>query len=245
MRTLEAVAISKTIIDNVDENRKELSKEMSKNGFVSVDGIIRQYNPVSYDFVDVTNDVLMQHINSCIKNRWSFISDNQIINALKEELPQLTAVEVDNFKAYMEQYQMEINTDILEDGLKEVLQEYEQYNGLEVKIKNGRDVTNQLIIMKQNHIFANLQSRYLFKYKDGKFQIYNLNDLMGLFNTYLANEDVRIKPSDVQRNRKTYLESLTDIQYIMKEYRKNETREDTLKAYAEDYKKVLKLLKEY
>ena len=245
MRTLEAIAISKTIVDNVDENRKELSKEMSKNGFVSVDGIIRQYNPISYDFVNVTDDVLNTHINNCIKNRWTFLSDNQIINALKEELPQLTAAEVKNFKAYMEQYQVEINTDILEAGLKEVLQEYEQYNSLEVKIKDGRDVTNQLIIMKQNRIFANLQSRYLFKYKDGKFQIYNLNDLMGLFNTYLADEDIRIKPSDVQRNRRTYLESLTDVQYIMKEYRKNETRENTLKEYAEDYKKVLKLLKEY
>ena len=68
---------------------------------------------------------------------------------------------------------------------------------------------------------------------------------MGLFNTYLADEDIRIKPSDVQRNRRTYLESLTDIQYIMKEYRKNETREDTLKNYADDYKKILKLIKEY
>ena len=99
--------------------------------------------------------------------------------------------------------------------------------------------------MKQNHIFVDLHSRYLWKYKDGQFQIYKLNDLMGLFNSYLANEDVRIRPSDVQRNRKTYLESLTDIKHIIYESRKKQKREDTLKAYADDYKKVLKLLKEY
>ena len=245
MRTLEAVAISKTIVDNVDEYKQELSKEMSKNGFVCVDGIISQYNPVSYDFVNVKDDVFKPFIDSCIKNKWSFLSDDNIISYLKESLPQLTAVEVMHFKEYVTQYQTEINTTILEDGLKEALKEYDQYSKLDVKIKDGRDIANQLIIMKQNHIFVNLHSRYLFKYKDGKFQIYNLNDLMGLFNTYLADEDIRIKPSDVQRNRRTYLESLTDIQYIMKEYRKNETREDTLKNYADDYKKILKLIKEY
>lgn len=245
MRTLEAISISKTIVDKVDENKQELTTEMSKNGFVSVDGIIQQYNPVSHNFVDVTDDVLLQHINSCIKNRWSFLSDNQIISHLQESLPQLSAEEIMHFNKYMTQYQVEINTDLLEDGLKEILPEYDQYNNIEVKIKDGRDVTNQLIIMKQNHIFVDLHSRYLWKYKDGQFQIYKLNDLMGLFNSYLANEDVRIRPSDVQRNRKTYLESLTDIKHIIYESRKKQKREDTLKAYADDYKKVLKLLKEY
>ena len=245
MRTLEAITISKTIVDNVDVHKQELTTEMSKNGFVSVDGTIKQYNPVSYNFVDVTDDVLKSHFSSCIKNRWSFLSDEQIKLHLQESLPQLSAEEIMHFNKYMTQYQVEINTSILEDGLKEVLQEYDPYNNLEVKIKDGRDVTNQLIIMKQNHIFVDLYSRYFWKYKDGQFEIYNLNDLMGLFNSYLANEDVRIRPSDVQRNRKTYLESLTNIRHIINEYRKNETREDTLKAYADDYKKVLKLLKEY
>ena len=245
MRTLEAVAISKTIVDNVDEYKQELSKEMSKNGFVCVDGIISQYNPVSYDFVNVKDDVFKPFIYSCIKNKWAFLTDDNIISYLKESLPQLTAVEVLHFKEYITQYQVEINTTILEDGLKEALKEYDQYSKLDVKIKDGRDVASQLIIMKQNHIFANLQSRYLFKYKDGDFQIYNLNDLMGLFNSYLANKDIRIKPSDLQRNRKTYLESLTDIRYIMVEVKKNQLREDTLERYADDYKKILKLIKGY
>ena len=135
MRTLEAISISKTIVDKVDENKQELTTEMSKNGFVSVDGIIQQYNPVSHNFVDVTDDVLLQHINSCIKNRWSFLSDNQIKLHLQESLPQLSAEEIMHFNKYMTQYQVEINTDLLEDGLKEILPEYDQYNNIEVKIR--------------------------------------------------------------------------------------------------------------
>ena len=245
MRTLEAIAISKTIIDNVDEYKQELSKEMSKNGFVCVDGIISQYNPVSYDFVNVNDDVFKPFVDSCIKNKWAFLSNEKIISYLKESLPQLTEIEVMHFKEYITQYQTEIDTEFIKNGLNEALQEYSTFDKLEVTIKNGRDLTNQLIIMKQNRIFANTQSRYLFKYKDGDFQIYNLNDLMGLFNSYLANKDIRIKPSDLQRNRKTYLESLTDIRYIMVEVKKNQLREDTLERYADDYKKILKLIKGY
>lgn len=245
MKTLEAITISKKIVDNVNKNKSQLIEDMTKNGFVSVDNTIKQYNPRTYDFNNASYDDLKEHINSCIKNKWGIVEVNQIISELEQELPQLTEREIKNFKSYIEQYQMEINTELIETRLKEVLNEYNPIKDIKVTINNGRDIANQLIIMKQNNIFTDTKTRYLYKYKDGDFQIYKLNDLMGLFNSYLSNEDIKIKPSDVQRNRKTYLTSLDDIHDIRVELNKKKEKTHILNTYEDDYKKILKILKKY
>ena len=245
MRTLEAVAISRTIIDNVTENRHELINEMAKNGFVCIDGLIKQYNPTDYSFNSVTKDKLKLFIDKFVFNKWNTTSNDYIINQLIAELPQLTEITANNFKAYIKQYLKEIDTSLTETALKKVLAEYERYNNLDVKINDGRDIANQLIIMKQNQIFSDWKTMHLYKYRDGDFQIYNLNDVQGLFNSHLANEDEPIKTSDVQRNRRVYLESLTNIHDIRVELKNKKKKENTLKTCETDYKTVLKLLKEY
>lgn len=245
MRTLEAIAISKTIVDNVNESKAQLIKEMTKNGFVNVDGIIKQYNPRTYEFINASSDDLKDFFNSCIKNKWGIISFNQIIEDLKLQLPQLSSSEIANFTAYIQQYEVEINTELIETRLNEVLNDYKQFENIKVTINGGRDITNQLIVMKQNNIFVDIKSRYIYKFKDSEFQIYNLNDIMGLLNSYLTSEDNPVKNSDVQRNKKIYLESLTDIHDIRMELGKKQQRDDTLRTYEDDYKKILKLIKNY
>lgn len=245
MRTLEAISISKTILDNLDVNRTQLIEDMTKSGFVSVDGEVKQYQPRSYDFISVNNDELKHHIVRFLPNNWACISLNQIINDLEHELPQLTSVEVSHFKAYVEHYQMEINTDLINNRLNEISKQNNEYQDLKVTINGGRDMTNQLIIMKQNNIFTDHRTRYLYKLKDGEFLIFKLNDVMGLLNSYLTSEDNRIRPSDIQRNRLTYLTSLDDIHDIRVELSKKKNRESILKDYEDDYKKILKILKNY
>ena len=218
---------------------------MGKNGFVNVDGIMKQYNPKSYVFVDVNDNELKQYIDYLMPNKWALFTAKSIKHSVLEQLPQLSEKEILNFTAYMKAYQTIINDNMIETELDTALKDYKQYDGLEVKINNGHDITNQLILMKQNRIFTDLKVRKLFKFRAGQFQIYNLNDILGLFRSHLAAEDVQMKTSDVQRNFRTYLESLTDIHKIRVELRQKEKKETTLRNYESDYKTVLKLLKEY
>ena len=245
MRTLEAISISKTIVDNVEVRIEDVATEMAKNGYVNVDGIMKQYNPMTFTFVDVNDNELKQYIDYSIPNKWALFTAKSIKDSFLEQLPQLSEKEILNFTAYMKAYQTVINDNLIKTGIDTALKDYKQYDGLEVKINNGHDITNQLIVMKQNRIFTDMKLHKLFKFRAGQFQIYNLNDVLGLFRTHLAAEDVQMKTSDVQRNFRTYLTSLTDIHKIRVELRQKEKKETTLRNYESDYKTVLKLLKEY
>ena len=244
MRTLEAISISRTILDNLEVNKSELIEDMSKNGFVSVDGTIKQYVPGMYTFIPINDSELKRYINQSIKNRWSSISDNRIIINLKEELPQLTESEILHFNAYIKQYQVEINEDEINQELTEAINKNNQLQNFDIDFKGNKDILNQLIILRNNNIFTADINR-LFKFKNGKFERFTSNDVMGLLNDKIATDEIYFRPQEIKNNWNIYVDSLTDVTKVKKQLRQKEKKETTLKEYESEYKEVLKVIKTY
>lgn len=244
MRTLEAITITNKIMNNLDQDKQRIVQEFTDNGFVNIDGTINQYVPGMYTFIPIRNDDLKEMINKSIKNKWSTITDKTIINYLLNGLPQFTRNEVTNYKTYIEQYQVRINKELIDDLLKSALEDNKTFQQKDIDFKGKKDLISQLIVLRNANVFTT-KDRLLFRYKDGKFERFKSNDVVGLFNDKIGTDDVKFTPQEIKNRWKDYASSLTDITKLIWEIRVRDKKESILNSYESDYKKVLKIIKQY
>lgn len=254
MDQLQAIKVSNAILDTYIT---EIITYFSKNGFVNIEDTIRRYNPITYEYNTLKDDELNHYINQSMQFKWVGIQDNKIISRLKNELPQITQREANNFKKYIVNYERETQMNMIKKELEPYLKDYEQYKSRQTSIKGVDDIENQVIILKQNNILADHETNQLYIYKDGKIsRINHSSEISKLFNDYLE-QGVNIIPYyKVKNNKRDYIKNLPNIhKIIMMIYEITDDNfsvnfrvdnNQSITADCErDYNKILKLIKTY
>ena len=251
---MEAIRISDGIID---QYLTDIITYFSKNGFVNIEDTIRRYNPITYEYDALKDDELNHYINQCMQFKWVCIQDNEIISRLKNELPQITQREANNFKKYIVHYERETQMNMVKKELEPYLKDYEQYKSRQTSIKGVDDIENQVIILKQNNILADHETNQLYIYKDGIINgINHSSEISTLINDYLE-QGVNIIPYyKVKNNKREYIKNLPNIhKIIMMIYEitdnnfyvnfRVDNNQSITSECERDYNKVLELIKTY
>ena len=244
MKTLEAISISNAIGNSIEAENQQLIEEFTKMGFVNIDGVIHQYQPMTYKFVPLNNDTVNRYIDKNIKNNWATNRVNHIKNLMLESLPLLNEIEVNKFKHYIDQYQVKIDDAEIEKLLNAAIEENKTLQNKNADFKGQKGLIGQLIILRNENIFATNRNM-LFQYKNGEFERFTSNSVMGLLNDKIAVDDVKLSFQEVKNNWNDYTKSLVDITHLLKLIRQKEKRESVQKDCEADYKKILQLIKGY
>ena len=241
--TTEVTAINDNLLNNFEKDKKKAVRNLTKMGYISIDGTISQYYPSLSSFRECTANEVERDFYRVMGNSWGLISSNNLSEMLKSELPNITKSEINNFKSYEKQSRIIINEELIQDELKKALKENEDLKNPKKKKKTNRDIISQLLILRNNDIF--MSKAKLYKYKDGKFLRYTSNDITGLFNSTIKDKDFKIIVQQVKNNWKVYCDSLTDITLLLKLLNEKLYKENTMKECKKDYENVLKLISKY
>lgn len=248
MRTLDAISVSGKICENLDQQKKQLIDDFKLNGFVNVDGALQQYNPVTYSYNPISDVELKQYINKSIQNKWSILSDNQLIKLLENELPYLKQSEVNNYSNYIQQHKISINDAELEQQISDAINENKETQNLNANVKGRKNLMNELQVLRNENIFVtgvNGKVRVLYQYKEGIFHKITSADLVSIFNDKIGNEEIHYIPQEIKNRWKILTDNLIDITPIIETLRIKQKRDDTLSICENDYKKVVKIVKQY
>ena len=248
MRTLDAISISGKICENLDQQKKQLIDDFKKNGFVNVDGALQQYNHVTYSYNTISDAELKQYISKSIQKKWSIISDNQLIKLLEKELPYLTQSEVNNYSQYIQKYKVSINEAELEMQITEAINENKETQNLNANVKGRKNLMNELQVLRNENIFVtgvNSKVRVLYQYKEGIFHKITSADLVSIFNDKIGNEEIHYIPQEIKNRWKILTDNLIDITPVINTLKIKQKRDDTLSNCENDYKKVVKIVKQY
>ena len=248
MRTLDAISVSGKICENLDQQKKQLIDDFKLNGFVNVDGALQQYNPVTYSYNTISDAELKQYINKSIQNKWSILSDNQLIKLLENELPYLKQSEVNNYSNYIQQHKISINEAELEMQISDAINENKETQNLNANVKGRKNLMNELQVLRNENIFVtgvNGKVRVLYQYKEGIFHKITSADLVSIFNDKIGNEEIHYIPQEIKNRWKILTDNLIDITPIIETLRIKQKRDDTLSICENDYKKVVKIVKQY
>ena len=243
MRTLDAISVSGKICENLDQQKKQLIDDFKLNGFVNVDGALQQYNPVTYSYNPISDVELKQYINKSIQNKWSILSDNQLIKLLENELPYLKQSEVNNYSNYIQQHKISINDAELEQQISDAINENKETQNLKMKSKGKKNLMVELQLLRNNNIFV--AKRNLYQYRDGSFNRFTSADVMKLFNTEIGNKEIHFVPQEIKNNWSNFTSNLIDITPVINTLKIKQKRDDTLSICENDYKKVVKIVKQY
>ena len=238
-----------TINDNItniyDRDKKKTIRKMIKSGFLTIDGNICQYNP-NGTFTRLTDDYVTGVYGNIITsngNYWDLINQMQVIELLQNELPSITKIDADNFKNYVEQSQVIINEELIQDLLKDALNENKELKR-DIDFTGKKDLVSQITVLRNNDIFTDNQRR-LFKYKDGKFLRYTSNDIIGVLNDVIGTDDSYFVIGEVKNNFIHYNQNLTDVTKLVELMRIKELKESTLKNCKPGFDKVMKIISKY
>lgn len=248
MRTLDAISISGKICENLDQQKKQLIDDFKLNGFVNVDGALQQYNPVTYSYNTISDAELKQYITKSIQNKWSIISDNQLIKLLEKELPYLTQSEVNNYSQYIQKYKVSINEAELEMQISDAINENKETQNLNANVKGRKNLMNELQVLRNENIFVtgiNSSVRVLYQYKEGIFHKITSADLVSIFNEKIGNEEIHYIPQEIKNRWNILTDNLIDITPVINTLKIKQKRDDSLSRCENDYKKVVKIVKHY
>lgn len=253
MNQLEAIRISDEIMDHYIT---DIIKYFTKKGFVNIEDTIQRYNPITYEYNALKDGELNHYIKQYNQFKWVGIQDNEIISRLKNELPQITQREANNFKTYIVHYERETQMNMIKKELEPYLKDYEQYKEIQTSIKGVDDIENQVIILKQNNILADHEANQLYIYKDGIINgINHSSEISKLFKDYLEQGVDIIPYYKVKKNKRDYIKNLPNIhKIIMMIYEITDNKfyvnfkvdnPNITSEYEKDYNKVLELIKTY
>lgn len=239
---LEVLTISNNILDTFGKDKKKLVRQLSKMGFVVVDDVIQQYNPVTHNFGSIDDNEIMQYVNKHISNKWG-MNNSAFISMLKNELPRFHLTEISNYRTYVQQSQIIINEDLIESELKRVLSENKELQRLDTDFKGKTNLESQLSILRNHNVFSVPKRARLFRYKDNEFQRYTSHDVVGLFNDVIAIDDIIFNTHAIKNNWRIYVDNLTDVSKLVRELKTKQKKESLMNSYESDYQNVLKYIK--
>lgn len=225
-------------------SKRRAKREMAKKGFVNVDGIIMQYNPMTSTFIAVDNEDVIQYFNWIIGTHWQTLNPGNIIEYLQKELPKITKNDLNRFTSYIEQSQVTINEELINDLMKKAIQDNELYKNTNGDFKGKLNLQAELTVLTNNDIYSDGNYR-LFKFKDGNFKRVTADDVLELFRSTIGTEDTRLVLHYVKNHWRTYVDSLTDISVLYRLAKEKQFKEDTLKESEDGYNKVLSIISSY
>ena len=244
---IDVKAINDDIITQYEKDSKKTIRRMTKNGFVSIDGVIKQYNPHNNRFIEIGAGYYNAVYNDLLKslgNYWGILSPMNAENLLKKELPNITEKDANDFAKYQEQSQVVINEELIQDLLKEAINENKELQRLNADFKGKKDLVSQITVLRNNDIFTDNKKR-LFKLKDGEFLRYASNDIRGVLNNSIAADDISFNIHEVKNNFHIYNDNLTDITKVHKLLKIKQHKIDVMTECKPGFEKVLKIIAKY
>lgn len=240
---MEITTINDNILKEIRKNKRRAVRQFKKGGYITIDGVINQYNPITCVFIPIADHTLVSDFKQLMGNTWNTISNIQIIDLLQNELPKLTESNVVDFKLYNEQSQVIINEELLQDLLKAALTENKQFQR-DMDFKGRKDLISQITVLRNNNIFTD-NKRRLFKFKDGEFLRYTSNDIVGILNADMGTDDNHFALPQVKNHFKDYSDNLTDVTNLIKLMNAKRYKELTLKDCKPGFDEVLKIVSKF
>ena len=239
---MELKEINDKIFTNYNKEQKKAVRSITKNGFVNVDGTFKQYNPKAKEFVNITNDYLLEVLFKSMGNNWSFIPANERLEVLKNELPNLTTKDVEDFKTYIQWIDVPIDSALIKELMDKAIAENEPFK-TDQELKGRYDLISQMLILRNNDIFTN--GNFLIKLEEGKFKIVNSQYIRDLLNDIIANPGDNIPLQLVKNNFRSYLDNLTDISKLFELIQERDKRAKMIAESKPGFEKVLKVVSKY
>jgi len=234
--------INDKIFTNYNKDQKKAVRSITKNGFVNVDGTFKQYNPKAKEFVNVTNDYLLQVLFNSMGNNWSFVSENERLEVLKNELPNLTTKDVEDFKTYLQWIDVQIDSALIKELMDNAIAENETFK-TDQEFKGKYDLISQMLILRNNDIFTN--GNFLLKLEDGKFKVVQSDYIRELLNDIIASPGDNIHLQWVKNNFRNYLDNLTDISELYELLLERDKRAKMITESKPGFEKCLKVVSKY
>jgi len=234
--------INDKIFTNYNKDQKKAVRSITKNGFVNVDGTFKQYNPKAKEFVNVTNDYLLQVLFNSTGNNWSFVSANERLEVLKNELPNLTTKDVEDFKTYLQWIDVQIDSALIKELMDNAIAENETFK-TDQEFKGKYDLISQMLILRNNDIFTN--GNFLLKLEDGKFKVVQSDYIRELLNDIIASPGDNIHLQWVKNNFRNYLDNLTDISELYELLLERDKRAKMITESKPGFEKCLKVVSKY
>jgi len=234
--------INDKIFTNYNKDQKKAVRSITKNGFVNVDGTFKQYNPKAKEFVNVTNDYLLQVLFNSMGNNWSFVSANERLEVLKNELPNLTTKDVEDFKTYLQWIDVQIDSALIKELMDNAIAENETFK-TDQEFKGKYDLISQMLILRNNDIFTN--GNFLLKLEDGKFKVVQSDYIRELLNDIIASPGDNIHLQWVKNNFRNYLDNLTDISELYELLLERDKRAKMITESKPGFEKCLKVVSKY
>ena len=224
--------------------KRRAKREMTKKGFVNVDGTIMQYNPGVTGFIDVNNVEVVNYFNWIIGTSWQTLTPGNIIDYLKAELPKLTKKDISDFAAYVQQSQVVINEELIQDLMKEAIKDNDLYKNINADFKGKLNLQSELMVLRNNDIYSGGNMR-LYHLKDGKFERFTAHDVLGLFRSTIGTENTKLVMQYVKNNFGTYSDNLTNVKVLLRLLKQKNKKESTLKSTEPGYNEVLSIIASY
>ena len=224
--------------------KRRAKREMTKKGFVNVDGMIHQYNPMTINFHPVKEADVVQYFNWIIGTSWGTLSPGNIIDYLKEQLPKITEIDINRFVTYVEQSQVIIDEKLIKELMTKAIADNEVFSNKDIDFKGKLNLQTELIILRNNNIFSDGDWK-LYKLEDGEFKRIKVNEVFNLFRQTIGTENTKLVLQYVKNHWKTYADSLTNVKKLtMLLYQKNR-KEDTMISCKQGYDNVMEVISSY
>lgn len=236
--------INDKIIHDITLAKRRAKREMTKKGFVNIDGSINQYNPVTTSFLPVFDSDVVNHFNWITGTTWNTISDVGIVEYLQEQLPKLTTNDVRDFTSYIQQNKVVINEEAIQDLMTKAIKDNEVYTNPKADFKGKLNIQSELIILRNNNIYCDGNFR-LFQLKDNEFTTYSNKDVLQLFRQTIGTEDTRLVMQYVKNHWRTYSDSLTNVSELLKLLNEKKLKEETLNTCKKGYDEVMSIISNY
>ena len=241
---MDITQINDSINHDILLSKRRAKREMTKKGFVTVDGNLMQYNPMMTKFIPVNNEDLIQYFNWIIGTSWQTLSPGNIIVYLKEQLPNFTEKDINNFTAYVEQSQLVIDEDLIQELMKKAIADNEVYKNTKADFKGKLNLQTELIVLRNNDIYSDGDWK-LFKLEDGDFTRIKANGLLTLFRQTIGTENTKLVLQYVKNHWQSYVDSLTNVNKLTKLLMQKNRKENTLTECKPGYDEVMKIISNY
>lgn len=234
--------INETILNNLEKDKKKVSRKLTKMGFVNVDGNINRYSPLQSGFIPVSNEDIMKEFTMLLDNTWAVVNGAVIKDSLTDMLPRLTAKDVQDFKMYNQWVNVHIDTELIKELMDNAMKDNASFKGGN-DFKGKYNLVSQILILRKNNIFSN--GKVLFKLEDGKFIVIKANGVRELLNSEIVVTGDNIPLQLVKNNFRSYLDNLTDVKELVELMAKRDKKTSILSKTKPGYEKVLKIISKY
>jgi len=236
--------INEKLIKSVEKDKRKSVKQMTKNGFINADDTIMRYDPNLSSFVTCNDDTVKEEFFKQIPTTWNTISEQDLMGYIKDNLTHVALSDINDFTAYLKQEEIIINEELIEDLMKEAINDNKFFKNLKADFKGKLNIQSELTILHNNDVYTDGESRF-FKLKDGEFQRYTIHDVLGLFRDTIGTSDTRLVLQYVKNKWSEYNKGLTNIKTLLALVNQKKKKETILKESQSGYDKIMQIITKY